>query len=229
MPDPARAPGHDLRAALVLLHLVAIGLGAFPAPEGGMSRSAWEDPTVKGEFHRWGEALRGAGLAWSDAELMDRAWSFAGGFIEVRRVVLLPFQPYYRYFGAHQSWRMFVAPHRFPTRLHVDLHEGGAWRTLYVERDPDHDWHGRWLDHDRFRSEIFRFGWKSYAKSYGQFAVWLARLAAKEFPEGDALRVRLWRAETPTPEQVASHREPEGRFESQRVVRFRDLPPLPAP
>ena len=59
--------------------------------------------------------------------------------------MLRPFGRYYAYCGTGQSWRMFVAPHRHPTALHVDVRERGEWRPAYVERDPHHRWLGRVL------------------------------------------------------------------------------------
>ena len=41
-----------IRTLFIAVHLLAITLMALPAPSGGMSRSAWKDPTVQAEFGR---------------------------------------------------------------------------------------------------------------------------------------------------------------------------------
>jgi hypothetical protein len=40
-----------IRTVLVTLHLIAITLLALPAPEGGMDRQSWQNPTVQEELH----------------------------------------------------------------------------------------------------------------------------------------------------------------------------------
>ena len=42
------------RAVFVAYHIVAITLQALPAPAGGMSRTAWKEPTVQGEIASFG-------------------------------------------------------------------------------------------------------------------------------------------------------------------------------
>lgn len=216
-------PRQHLIAALAALHLLAVVLMAMPAPGGGMNRSTWKDPTVQGEFAAWSERLRALGLDLGQQELEDQAWRFAQAWMGARARVLAPFKPYYRYAGTVQSWRMFVAPHRFPTRLEIAVQEGGAWRVVYRERDPDAAWRGRWLDHDRFRSVIFRFGWKPYRTIYRQFGAWIAGHAARDFPEADRARVYLVRYRTLSPEQVRAGEAPNERITDAQEYNLRAL------
>ena len=207
-----------IRAALVAVHVLAVVLMAFPAPSGGMRRSAWKDPTVQAELHTWADRLG------QDREAFeDRLWGVAVGFMDARKTVLKPFQPYYRYVGTTQSWRMFVAPHRFPGRLHIDVREDGAWRTVYVARDPELDWLGHKIDHDRMRSAIFRFAWKHYRKWFRDFADWLAVEAARDFPEAELVRLRYYKYRTLSPDEAAAGMEPEGDWLRGEV---RQLEPL---
>ncbi|HZT79797.1 MAG TPA: hypothetical protein VFA26_06235 [Gemmataceae bacterium] len=201
-----------LRGLLVALHLLAVTLLALPAPEGGMDRATWKDPTVQDELAAWAGRLDGWGVHVTPPELEDRLWQFSADYMHARETVLRPFGPYYEYCGTYQSWRMFVAPHRYPTRLHIDVHEHGEWRPAYVERDAQHDWLGRQLDSYRFRSAIFRFGWHGYERDYGRFADWVAGHAARDFPDADRVRVRLAKYRTLSPEEVREGREPEVEF-----------------
>jgi len=206
------------KAALIALHLVAITLQAMPAPVGAMRKAEWKDATVQDELAVWTHRLNGWGVSWTQQELEDHAWTVAGKWLATRRTVLEPFAPYYRYCGTHQSWRMFVAPHRYPSRLHIDIRTGSEWTPVYVGRDPELDWHAGWLDHDRMRSVVFRFGWKSYRRSYRQFADFMAGHAAVEFPDATHVRLRMYKQRTPSPEEVRLGELPEGKFHSVRVL-----------
>ncbi len=188
-----------------------------------MRKAEWKDATVQDELASWTQRLNGWGVSLTQQELEAHAWKIAGKWIAGRRLVLKPFAPYYRYCGTHQSWRMFVAPHRYPSRLHIDIRMDSQWKPVYIGRDRDFDWHADWLDHDRMRSVVFRFGWKSYRESYRQFASFMARQAAIEFPEATHVRLRMYKARTPTPEEVRAGDVPVGAFRSVRVLTLSEL------
>jgi hypothetical protein len=209
-----------LRGLLVALHLAAITLMALPAPEGGMNRNAWKDPTVQGELAAWTERFNEWGITVTQPELEDGLWRLAVDYMAVRNEIVSPFRLYYECCGTSQSWRMFVAPHRYPTRLHIDLEEHGQWRPLYVERTRKHDWLSSKLDQHRFRSAIFRFGWDEFTADYRRFVDWIARQAARDFPEADRVRVRLYKYRSPSPEEVRQGQHPEGEFIKEEVRRL---------
>lgn len=221
MIEALRGAWPQARAFLVALHLVAITLMALPAPGGGMQRSAWADPTVQAEFDAWHARLVAAGApVGTRAAFEDDLFEFAKAFMDKRNASLEPFVPYYRYFGTYQSWRMFVAPHTHPARMHVEIRVDEAWQPVYVERSGEHQWLGWKLDQDRFRSAVFRYSWKPYRKQYRQFVDWLAVQARRDFPDATQLRVRFYKVRSPSPEQVRTGTQPEGRFEMAEV---RDL------
>ncbi len=218
MPE-SRSPLRHLLGAFVLFHLVAITLMAAPAPSGGMNRGAWKDGTVQAEFRAWTERLNAMGWDISTAELEEALWQLATVVMERRKAVLDPLMPYYEHCGTWQSWRMFVAPHRFPSRLHIDSstssdRRGATWEPLYVARDEALDWHAHQLDHDRMRAAVFRYGWRHYRTAYKEFGTWVAREVAAEQPDARWVRLRLHKYETPSPEQVRSGDEPDGRWHS---------------
>jgi hypothetical protein len=206
------------RGIFVACHLLAITLMALPAPAGGMNRNSWKDPTVQGELQIWTERLNGWGVQATQPELEDTLWLWANRYMKVRAEILQPFDYYSDSCGTGQSWRMFVAPHRFPTRLQIDVEEQGQWRTVYVERDPHRDWLGTKLDHYRFRSAIFRFGWQEYSDDLQHFANWVAAQAFRDFHEADHVRVQLVRYRTPSPEEVRENRRPAAEFLEPVVV-----------
>lgn len=207
-----------LRAGFILFHLTAITLMALPAPGGGMSRAAWRNPTVQAEFQAWTERLNGLGMSLTVDEFEDRAWTLASGFMKLRTEALRPFSPYYRYCGTGQSWRMFVAPHRFPSRLEFRVRELGRWRRIYVARDPELDWRAHELDHDRLRSSVFRYGWSQYRRHYRVFARYYGERALEDFPEADAVQVRFYTYRTLSPQEARSGMDPDGEYVSEYIV-----------
>ncbi len=193
----------QIRAALIAVHVLAITLAALPAPVGGMNRKAWSEPTVQEEFASWTARLNGAGLDLTQAELEDQLWTVAVVVMDVRGTVLAPFRPYYQLCGTTQPWRMFVAPHRFPSRLQVRVREGrGPWKVVYQVRSDEHDWNRAQLDTDRVRSAVFRYGWPTYGATYQHFARWLADRAFEDFPDASQVEIRFLDHRTPSPAEV---------------------------
>lgn len=220
-PDPApTGPAAYARAAFVALHLFAVTALALPSVGSGLDRRAWSTPTVQGEFAAWTERLNGWGLGWTQAELEDVLWDVAVGYERAREKVLWPFEPYYRYAGTWQSWRMFVAPHRYPGRLEIDVDRGSGWEPAYVGRSREHDWLAGYLDHDRFRAAVFRYSWQHYRGPRDDFADWVARQASAEWPDARAVRVSFLRYRTLGPEEARAGAVAE---ETRELVEVRNL------
>lgn len=203
---------------LVTAHIIAVLAGAFPSPSGGMNRSAWKDPTVQAEMTAWGERL-----SIPPDELEAHLWEIATTFMAGRKQVLAPFQPYYSHAGTYQAWHMFVAPHRNPARLHIELNDGEGWQTIYISRDPALTWKAELLDHSRARAALFRYSWKHYRGTFRRLGRWLAAEAASDFPDAERMRLRWYRYRTPTPQQVRDDEIPTGRFEYAKVYTLSEL------
>ena len=212
-------------ALLVFLHVWFITLQALPAPGGGMNKRDWKSDTVQGEFRAWTQRLNAMGVEIEQQALEDHLWELATGVMKVRREALRPMYPYYRNAGTWQSWRMFVAPHRYPSRLHIEIKEAGLWRTVYVARSPESDWRAHQLDHDRFRAALFRYGWgKKYGRQWRGFGDWIAREAAIDFPEATELRLRFWSYRTRSPEEVREGVDEDGRWHRSRTLSLERTP-----
>lgn len=206
---------------LIAVHLVAITIAALPSPAGGLNRGDWAQPTVQAEFDAWAGRLGAVGLPISSSELQDRMFDFASGYHRVHQAARAPFVPYYRTFGTHQTWRMFVAPHRFPARLQIRVHGPEGWGLAFEERNPQARWLAAELGHDRFRSAIFRYGWgRKYASAWRGFGDWIAREAARDFPDADVVQVRFVQGRTPSPAEVRAGVTPETRFHRSRQIRL---------
>lgn len=215
---PKTALWKHVRAGLITLHVAGVCLASLPAPVGGLNRSAWSDPTVQAELGVWRQRLSRVGWSPSQREFEDGLFSFAKGWLDARRTVLRPFRPYFRYLGADQSWRMFVAPHLHPATLQVQVRVDGEWQTIYAQLDPEHAWRAEAFEHHRFRSALFRYSWKSYRAAFVELVDWIATQAGSDFPEATAVRVRWFKRRTPSPKQVRAGNRPEGKFTGARVV-----------
>ncbi len=184
-----------IRAVLVALHVVAITAMALPAvPRTTAMASTWADPTVQEEIRAWA-----ARLHLEPAMLEERARRGARHLIQARDAALAPFGPYYRHCGTWQSWRMFVAPHRYPARLEIEVKRDGAWHTLHRAGDPNTTWHRAQVRHVRMRSTAFITAWERYADERSRLADWVARTVAAEDPNASAIRLRYWKQRTPAP------------------------------
>lgn len=216
---------HGALMVAVLGHVWLITLQALPSPGGGMSRRDWKSPTVQGEFKAWTQRLNSVGWTIEQRTLEDGLWDLAKGVMRTRKEALYPFYPYYRNSGAWQSWRMFVAPHRYPSRLHIDVKQGETWTPIYVARSQTLDWHSGQLNHDRFRAALFRYGWgQKYPNQWRGFVKWVANEVSEEFPEASYVRVRFWSYKTQSPEDVRSGVPETGRWHRTSVLPLENQP-----
>lgn len=216
--------GRQVGVVVAALHVLAITIGALPSPAGGLNRADWRQPTVQAEFEAWAGRLRAVGIAVESEALQDRMHAVAVGWYEAHRTLRAPFEPYYRTCGTHQTWRMFIAPHRFPSRLQIRVEEGGAWRVVYEERDPQATWLGHALDHDRMRSAIFRYGWgRKYESSWRGFGDWVAREAAVAFPDAARVELRFASYRTPTPAETRAGVTPKITWHRRRAIPLEPL------
>lgn len=223
---------HHILAIAIALHLIAVILKALPAPEGGMNREDWKNPTVKAEFASWNSMLRHVGWTGTQAELEEHLWVLAKGTMNIRNKLLEPFDLYYHYVGADQNWRLFVAPHMYPSQLHIDIMEHGEWKSVYRPfGEKEQRWQANLLENGRFRPSIFRYAWPRYKKQYTAFAVYLAKQAARDFPQATEIQVQWWNYASPSPEQVRNGTEIRGSYKNALLYHlddFRNTDPLPS-
>ena len=209
----AAAAWRHLRAALVLAHVVVLLLFALPNPGVALDRSAWRSPNVQHELEAWSGRLSALGVDVARPQLEERLYRLLVRWGALRAELLAPTELYQRYAGIRQPWTMFAAPNRHPARLELEVEVQGAWQTIYVARSDEHDWQATLLDHDRMRAVVFRHTWPQFAGTHQHLCRWLARRAARDFPEATRLRARRYRARTPTPEEARAGVRPEGRYE----------------
>ncbi len=215
------------RGVLVAVHLFAVTFMALPSASGAMNQRAWAHPTVQGEFAAWAARLRSYGFDVTAPELQDTMWSFASSYEQAREVVVEPLRPYLRATGTWQSWKMFVAPHRFPSRMEIDVDRGAGFETVYVERSRTHGWMRTWFDHDRVRSAVFRYAWPHYRSSRLAFVDWVAKHAARDFPGATRVRVSFISYRSPSPEEVRAGIRTDEKREIVEIRKLADVRPPP--
>lgn len=209
----------QIRAILIAFHLCAITLKACPAPEGAMAKQDWAHPTVQAEFKQWTAVLNGSGLNISQNELEEHLWSLATQITNVRNLTLSPFRKYYRYLGADQNWRLFVAPHMFPSRLEIDVQLDEEWTPIYRVFDGP-KWMANLIENGRFRPSIFRYSWGRYKGQYNRFSKFMSDKAQKDYPDASAIRFRWWRYPLPSHTDILQDFELNGKYHSSRLYRF---------
>ena len=202
-PSPPRPRLFDhVRAILVAAHVVAVTLLALPSP-GRVTEKTFRDPALQEVLADWRSVARGIGweLSKEESEAMGLAGSNA--IMDLRHQVLRPFQPYFRYAGTRQSWRMFGYLNRFPARFRFEVYTPGVgWTTTYEARSPTATWRGGQLDAERFRAMINAYSWKRSRKGYDRFVDWLSCKAAADFPQATKSRASMLRMRLPSPEAL---------------------------
>lgn len=177
-----------VRGALILLHAVAITAGSLPIliDERGLTPETWNDPLARKEFAQWADRI-----GVTEEQFSEGAWNAASGILKTQRALQSPFQLYYAEAGTRQRWRMFPGALEEPTRLRIDLEEAGTWRTIYLMgvTDPQVSWLKPRFDRDRFRAALNLYAWNVYPDAYEEFIHWLAKQAARDFPDATRLRV----------------------------------------
>jgi hypothetical protein len=198
-----------LRALLVLLHVLAVSVMAFPAPVGAMSKKDWASPELQQTFQGYAGALRAVGLPVTDEGLQAWLWEAGNDLLAVRKAALAPFRPYLELTGSEQGWRMFGTVNRRPAWLVVEVGDGqDQWRRVYEMRSDEHTWLREQMDQERVRGLVNGYSWLNRKKSYDQLSVWLARRASVDFPDASHMRIAMERRRLPAPQELRTQGMP---------------------
>lgn len=216
-----------LLLGFVLFHLSAITILSIPSPTGVRDNATWNNPVTQRQVMSWARVGHSLGLGRDPQSLVQWGRQVAIEVLDVRDVVVAPFVPYTRVVGAGQRWQMFASINSEPSRLSVSIRQGpdDPFVPLYIARDPAHAWRAEQLDQERSRGFMNDWSWGHDQNDYKYFARWLARQAARDFPEADALQVCMLQAKLPTPAQLESgHVPPEHAVwtETLTLAKYRD-------
>lgn len=205
-----------LRTLFIAFHVAAVVVMSLPRPGVMLDERGWESENTRLELVRWSERLGQLGIDTTPEGLAHAMRRLAGRYLGVHAVITAPFAQYTRRTGAIQGWAMFASPQKYPAELHIDILEGKTWRPIYRPHSAEHDFWGEHFRHNRMRKQLGRFARTFDTGSYDRLAQYVAREAALAHPQARAIRVRLWRYETLSPEAVRAGQTPSGRYEHDR-------------
>lgn len=222
--NPLASLGKPALAALLVFHVVAVTALAAPSPPSDAGKkSTWDKPMMTGEVAGWAERLTRWGFETDPGALGDALYRGCKSFLDTRRALLEPIRPYARHTGARQGWHMFLAPQRHPSKLQIRIREDGDWRLAYEARHPDHDWLARPLDHERFRSPLYGYGWGGRKAAWTGLCTWVGKQAAAEFPLATEVECRFVRYRTRSPQEVKDGVKPKGKRRRSIRLSLKDL------
>lgn len=188
----------QLRAFLVLFHVVAITVMSIPAPVNGMDEKQWATPAGVREIHRWAEVARATGLSVTDDAFRDFVWDAGNAWLALRNDAVTPFRPYLVYTGSRQSWRMFSMVEHEEGRLAVYLNRGRGREPLFVTYEHE-VWRRTELRQERTRTILGDFYELRSKRTWVGFVDRLADWARADFPDGRILEVEIGTRPTPPP------------------------------
>ena len=132
--------------------------------------------------------------------LTTRSWLVSRA--RLKRTTDAPFRPYAEWLGVRQSWRLFVAPQRYPVRVEVSIREGDTWTLVYQSRSDEHTWRAGQLNRYRLRRAMFQTSWERERAAFKTFCDWIADQAARDFPDAEEVMIRQLRYRTPAPAEA---------------------------
>lgn len=195
-------------AVFVLWHGSAMLASALPSPGAGLNRSYWSDPTVQAEFGTWARMLGVESQA-----LQDDIFVVAQRVQSAVEGVRAPFKPWLDLTRTRQSWKMFVAPHRFPTRLQLRVASaGGEWRVVYEEDRPEAQWMARRFGNERVRASVFAWGWPAARTKWKSACTGFARALFDELPDAARVQCRFAKITSPSAAEVLAGQAPAEKW-----------------
>ena len=211
-------PSPKVRAALLAVVIAVHGVAAAPLPN-GVSEGDFKNPIARDEMRRWSEILKGVGIEATPEELAKTALGLGKKTSELRKTLLKPFGPIFRVSGTGQGWGLFTYPNSYPHRMEIDMRVGDQWQTLFRALDPEHTWMEHHLTYRRVRG-VYDDNVMSTRSSYNNFVRWIAKRAFEDFPQAEAVRVRMIRSHVVLP---GAPPDPETTVRLIRTVQ-RDAP-----
>lgn len=204
-----------LLAAFVLWHALAMAVSSLPSPGRGINRTYWSEPTVQAEMNAWATMLHA-----DPATFQDRVHTAALAVQKAKTTMYAPFKPWLLATNTVQSWKMFVAPHRFPSRPEIQVRQGeGEWQTVYAEGDPTATWREERFSTERMRAATFAWGWPQADARWKAACRAFAKELFVERADIDGVRCQFLKRRSPSPEEVLSGTLPEVSATQVHVVK----------
>lgn len=195
MSDVAR----HLRAALVLLHVVAVVGLSVPAPPAGL-RGGRPDRSTEAALRTWSEVGGAIGVPADRIVLAVRGVTA----VQQRAVAGIRglFRPYAQLVGARQNWLMFGEVPTRVARLEIEVHTPAGWKPVY-RGHLEPGWNRTLFDQERIRTLFHSFALGRHRDGYARFVDWAVPRIAADHPDADRVRVQIQKLVIPSPEVLA--------------------------
>lgn len=208
-----------LRTALIFFHLASVLVFCLPPPGKVADPAHWKTEQTQAELGVWANRVDSLGIETNREEFEQWLWGVTQRYVAVRKTLDRPFGPYVRYVHTGQGWSLFSQPQTNPLRVVVELQEPGAgFRRIYESRSNQYTWRRTEFDHNRIRKFVGRIGRRTTRELYWQLGDWIARMAARDFPRSDFVKIRQYRYHAAAPGETPG----EGTYTNERVIALED-------
>lgn len=188
-----------LRAAILLLALVANGVEGCPVPR--VAPHQLERPLGQRELVRWASML-----GTDEGALRTKVLAASAEASAIHDVLRAPSAPFFAHAHTTQRWSLFPVADPDPWWMHVEGRVDGEWVLLYRPNDAEHalpDPLVELLEYRRVRA-IWNPGTGGPRADYPRFVDWLAREIRARRDDVDAVRVRFLRYHVSLPGEPPS-------------------------
>ena len=190
------------RAILILIHIFAINIIAFPTPRGALSKKHVAKPDIQESIALWHRILIVETLFGHNKEQFAKDIVKIGRWlVDTQAALTAPFAPYYKYAGTRQSWQMFGYVSHSSGQLHIEVFQNEEWTPLYIDLQKDCQWRGGQLNQERVRAMRSLFAQKKMPKKYRRFVNWTSKKAFQDFPDAKKFKVYYKKRAIPKPKE----------------------------
>jgi hypothetical protein len=213
-----------IRAALVLLHIVAVVLLSLPHPSLILDRSRWRSGRGRMELANWTRTFNRLGFDVTEAELERKAWAAGERYRAWFSRYVHPFERYATYLHTRQGWSMFTHPKKRIGKVWIEIElKPGVFWPVFVSKSPVFVWNQGALTHNRMRKLFNRVTSHRYKGGFDEFALWVAPKLARAYPASRRARVSIENYVTPPPERVRAGEIPRSTFTRRKLVELEAL------
>ena len=204
-----------IRAALIAALLLSQCIDATPMPV--LRKDHLEYGKAKRELRNWTKMLNGMGVETSEQQVLAKVVALSKQMQKIRSKVMWPLRPLRKLAGVQQKWKMFAVPDKRPGRLVLAARQNGEWHELYHSPEKKSFLLEEQLFHRRVRAIYDDGGDRPRIRAiFIRFADWVAWNIFQEYPQYDAVMVRIDKSyvELPNEEPQADrllHQQSRGR------------------
>ena len=104
------------RGILLAIVIAIHGFAALPIPH-SIKPSMMQSPLARTEIERWSKLLSRVGIDRDVTQIQANAILIGTRLASLRKTILTPVSPLFRYTGTGQGWSFFNTPDAYPDQL----------------------------------------------------------------------------------------------------------------